>query len=166
MRIYLFRHGEALSKSDPSVSSDPQRPLIEEGIRRTRLAAEALAKFEIPFDAVYTSPWVRAKQTAKIVCEVLGLNNVLHEMDELAGDRAVEDVMNALAKQSRHEEIILVGHNPLLSDIASYLLALSQGMQVDLKKSGICAVETDRVPPKNPGTLLWAMTNKQLRMIR
>jgi phosphohistidine phosphatase SixA len=74
--------------------------------------------------------------------------------------------MNALAKQSRHEEIILVGHNPLLSDIASYLLALSQGMHVDLKKSGICAVETDRVPPKNPGTLLWAMTNKQLRMIR
>ena len=166
MRIYLFRHGEALSKSDPSVSSDPQRPLIEEGIRRTRLAAEALAKFEIPFDAVYTSPWVRAKQTAKIVCEILGLNNVLHEMDELAGDRAVEDVMNALAKQSRHEEIILVGHNPLLGDIAAYLLSLSEGMQVDLKKSGICAVETDRVPPKNPGTLLWAMTNKQLRMMR
>ena len=166
MRIYLFRHGEALPKTDPSVSSDPQRPLIEEGIRKTRQAAEALAKFEIPFDAVYTSPWVRAKQTAKILCEVLGLSTVLQEMDELAGDRAVDDVMNALAKQNHHQDIILVGHNPLLSDIAAYLLCLSEGMQVDLKKSGICAVETDRVPPKNPGTLLWAMTNKQLRLMR
>src|SRR5262245_48897021 len=165
MRIYLFRHGEALAKTDPSVSSDPQRPLIEEGIRKTRQAAEALAKLDIPFDAVYTSPWVRARQTAKIVCEVLGLNNLLQEMDELAGDRAVEDVMNALAKQTRHEDIILVGHNPLLSDLAAYLLSLSTAMQVDLKKSGICAVETDRIPPKNPGTLLWSMTNKQLRLM-
>jgi phosphohistidine phosphatase SixA len=87
-------------------------------------------------------------------------------MDELAGDRAVEDVMNALAKQTHHEDIILVGHNPLLSDLAAYLLSLSTGMQVDLKKSGICAVETDRMPPKNPGTLLWSMTNKQLRLMR
>ena len=166
MRIYLFRHGEALSKADPSVSSDPQRPLIEEGIHQTRQAAEALLKMEIPVDAVFTSPWVRAKQTAKIVCEVLGLNSVLQDMEELAGDRAVEDVMNALAKQSHHDEIMLVGHNPLLSDLAAHLLSLSTAMQVDLKKSGICAVETDRIPPKSAGTLLWMMTNKQLRSMR
>lgn len=61
MRVYLFRHGEALLKDDLSVSSDPERPLVEDGIRRTRQGAEGLLKMQIPLDAVFTSPWLRAR---------------------------------------------------------------------------------------------------------
>jgi len=72
MRIYLFRHGEALSKEDPSVSSDAERPLIDEGIKRTRQAAEGMNNMGLTFDAVFTSPWLRARQTAQVACEALG----------------------------------------------------------------------------------------------
>src|SRR5262245_34130234 len=133
MRIYIFRHGEALSKDDPSITSDAQRPLVEEGIRKTKQVAEGLKNMEVQLDAVFTSPWLRAVQTAQVACDVLGITDRLQEMSELAGDRAVDDVMNALAKQSHYEEVMLVGHNPLLSDIAAYLLSLSTSMQVDLK---------------------------------
>jgi len=166
MRIYLFRHGEALTKGDSSVASDPERPLVEEGIRRTRQSAEGLKTMDLSFDIVFTSPWLRALQTAEIVCDVLGIKDKLHEMDQLAGDRSVADVMLALAKQNQHENVMLVGHNPLLGEIAAYVLSLSTDMQVDLKKSGICVVESDRIPPKSPGTLLWMMTARQLRSMR
>jgi phosphohistidine phosphatase len=165
MRIYLFRHGEALSKGDPSISSDAERPLVQDGIKYTRQAAEGLKTLNIPFDAIFTSPWLRARQTADIVSAVLGLQNGLEEMPELAGDHSIEDVMRAVS-QSSHETVMLVGHNPQLSDLAAYLLSLSTGMQVDLKKSSACAVEVDRIPPKSPGTLLWMMTAKQLRALR
>ena len=166
MRIYIFRHGEALPKDDPSVTSDAVRPLVDEGIRKTRQAAEGLKNLGIKCDAVFTSPWLRAKQTALIVCEVLGLTDELQEMEELAGDRSIKDVMNALARYSKYESAMVVGHNPQLSELAAYLLNLSTGMHIDLKKSGICTVEVDRVPPKSPGTLLWMMTARQLRAVR
>jgi phosphohistidine phosphatase len=164
MKIFIFRHGEAVPKNDPAVASDPERVLVEEGIRRTRQSAEGLQKLGITPEIIFTSPWIRAKQTADIVGEVLGLPGV-QEMDELAGDRSVEDVMRALSKQ-KYGEIMLVGHEPLLGDIAAYLLSLSTGMQLDLKKSGACAVEVERIPPKSPGMLLWMMSAKQLRSIR
>ena len=166
MRIYLLRHGEALSKADPAITSDSVRPLTDEGIKRTRQSAEGLATLGIEFDAVFTSPWLRAKQTAALACEVLGIGSKLYEMEELAGDRTVEEVMNAMVRKSQLEDVMLVGHNPLLSDLASYLLCLSTSMQIDLKKSGVCAIEVGRIPPKGPGVLLWMMTARQLRSIR
>ncbi len=166
MRIYLLRHGEALSRADPAISSDAARPLVDEGIKRTKQSAEGLKKLDIELDAAFTSPWLRAQQTAKIACDVLEIGERLYEMDELAGDRSVEEVMNALVKKQALKNVMLVGHNPLLSDLAAYLLCHSTSMQLDLKKSGVCAVEVERVPPKVPGTLLWMMTSKQLRMLR
>jgi phosphohistidine phosphatase len=166
MRLYLFRHGEALAKDDPSVPTDADRPLVAEGVKRTRQAAEGIRSMNIPFDAVFTSPWLRARQTAQAACETLGIAQRLQVMEELAGDRTIEAVMNALVKYSQLENVMLVGHNPLLSDLAAYLLCHSTSMQIDLKKSGMCAVEVTRIPPRDPGTLLWMMTAKQLRAIR
>jgi phosphohistidine phosphatase len=166
MRIYLFRHGEALSKGEPSVSSDAERPLTQDGIKHTRQAAEGLKALDIAFDCVFTSPWVRARQTADIAAAVWGLQPKVEEMPELAGDRRVQEVLAALAKHAGLEHVVLVGHNPLLGEVAAYLLSLATAMTVDLKKSGVCAVEVQRVPPRSPGTLLWMMTAKQLRALR
>jgi phosphohistidine phosphatase len=166
MIIYIFRHGIAAPKDDPAVRSDPDRPLTAEGIEKTRAAAGGLKRLTEPIDIVLTSPWLRAKQTAEIVCEVLDVQSRLQEMAELAGDRRVEDVLLGLGRYRTHHSIMLVGHQPLLGEVAAHLLSLSQSLQVDLKKSGICAVEVERIPPKSPGTLLWMMTPKQLRMLR
>src|SRR5262245_43108306 len=166
MRIYLLRHGEAVTKDDPSIASDADRPLTFEGLKRTRQAAEGLKALEISFDAVFTSPWLRAQQTAEIACDALGLREKLMDMEELAGDRSIEEVMNALVRYTSLSNIMLVGHNPLLPHLAAYLLSLSTSMEVDLKKSGICAIEVARIPPKNPGTLLWMMSPRHLRALR
>src|SRR6476646_8608181 len=106
MKVYIFRHGEALSKGEPAVSSDAERPLVEEGIRRSRQAIEGFSNLAITIEAIFTSPWLRAKQTAAIAADVLGVTDHLFEMEELAGDHSIEDVMNALAKHSSSKDIM------------------------------------------------------------
>ena len=59
--LCFFRHGIAVDREDPSVTSDTDRPLTEEGTRKTRAAAEGLKRMDLDFDLILTSPWLRAR---------------------------------------------------------------------------------------------------------
>jgi len=157
--LYFFRHGIALDREDPSVTDDTLRPLTDEGIRKTRAAAEGLKRMEIPFDRILTSPWLRAVQTASILCEVLYLSPA-PELPELAGDRTPSELVDALG-ELHGKRTLLVGHEPLLSSTIVHILGGDWAL--DLKKSGACAVYVDALPPRQPGTLLWSLTSRQLR---
>ena len=67
MNLYLMRHGIALPQDDPSVASDSERPLSHKGVKRMRKAAKGVRRLDIPFDALLTSPLLRARQTAEII---------------------------------------------------------------------------------------------------
>ena len=164
MEIYFFRHGIASDRNDPAYPSDQDRPLTEEGIRKTREAAQGLKRLDIAFDNILTSPWLRARQTAEIVAKVLGMENRLENLPELEGDRTVDDLLAALG-DNRASRLLLVGHEPLLGDTIGHLVCPDGNMRVDLKKSGAAAVEIDGLPPRNPGALLWLVTSKQLRLM-
>jgi phosphohistidine phosphatase len=166
MELYFFRHGIAVDRDDPSVADDRDRPLTREGIRKTYSACEGLSRMELKFDRILTSPWLRALQTARILGEVLGLSDAIEEMAELAGDRSVVDLITGLSRYKTAERVVLVGHQPLLGASIAYLLTGKTTMQVDLKKSGACAIEVKRISPTSGGTLQWMLTARQLRMIR
>jgi phosphohistidine phosphatase len=159
IQLCFFRHGIALDKDDPSVSSDAERPLTEEGTRKTREAVEGLKRLEVGFDKILTSPWLRAKQTADILSEVLMLP-APQEFAELAGDRTPTELLAALAHH-HSRRTLLVGHEPLLS--STVIHALGGDWLLDLKKSGACLIEVDALPPRKPATLLWHLTPRQLR---
>src|SRR5262245_21410201 len=93
--ICFFRHGIAVDRDDPGVTSDAARPLTDEGIRKTRLAAEGFKRMD-EFDRILTSPWLRAAQTASILSEVLSLE-APETMAELEGDRNPEGLLEALS---------------------------------------------------------------------
>ena len=95
IEICFFRHGIALDREDPGVTSDAARPLTDEGMRKTRAAAEGLKRMDAGFDRILTSPWLRASQTAAILSEVLSLA-APEEMAELAGDRNPPELLEAL----------------------------------------------------------------------
>ena len=77
MNIYLLRHGIAIDRDDPSSPTDADRPLTAKGLKRMRKAARGLRRLNIPFDAIVTSPFTRARQTADIVAAALGLQPLL-----------------------------------------------------------------------------------------
>jgi phosphohistidine phosphatase len=159
--ICFFRHGIALDREDPGVTSDAERPLTEDGIRKTRTAAEGLKRMDAGFEKILTSPWLRASQTAAILSEVL-LLPAPEEMTELEGDRTPEDLVAALP-QRLGKRTLLVGHEPLLSATAVHILGGDWAL--DLKKSGACTLFVDALPPRKAATLMWHLTSRQLRWI-
>jgi Phosphohistidine phosphatase SixA len=57
MNLYLMRHGIALTRDDPSVAHDAERPLTGKGVKRMRKAAKGLRELAIRFDSILTSPF-------------------------------------------------------------------------------------------------------------
>jgi phosphohistidine phosphatase len=161
IQLCFFRHGIAIERDDPSVTSDAERPLTDDGERKTRTAAEGLARLGAGYDKILTSPWLRARQTAAILAEVLGLP-APQVLPQLAGDRAPTELVEALSG-SRGKLMLLVGHEPLLSATVVHLLG--GDWSLDLKKAGACSIEVDALPPRKSATLLWHLTSRQLRLM-
>ncbi|MBI4475428.1 MAG: phosphohistidine phosphatase SixA [Acidobacteria bacterium] len=162
MELYFMRHGIATPKEDGGPDAD--RPLVPEGIKKSQQAAEALRNLEIEFDRILTSPLVRARQTADIVANVLQMQDRIEELEELA-DHSVKEVVRALTKFKGDDRLLLVGHQNQMGDTIAYLLGGEDKMQVDLKKSGICLVEVDSLPPKSRATLCWMLSPKHMKLM-
>ncbi|MGH3101484.1 MAG: SixA phosphatase family protein, partial [Thermoleophilia bacterium] len=79
-QLWLLRHGEAVPhESKP----DAERELTPRGERQSVAAGEGLARLGIEFDACYTSPKVRARDTAKLACRAL---NIEPQEEDVLGD--------------------------------------------------------------------------------
>ena len=167
MNLYLLRHGIAVAADEPGVESDADRALTAKGVKRMRRAAKGLRRLKVPFDGLLTSPLIRARQTADIVAETLGLETHLEEVSGLAPESSVEQLSFGLTRFQNRAHLLLIGHEPLLSDTASFFIAGKKGPKIDLtlKKGGLCRIEIDAIPPSKPGTLHWMLTPKQLRLI-
>lgn len=166
MKLYFMRHGIAVDRGNTTKPSDDrQRDLTPKGIKRMRKAAAGLLSLSIPFDRILTSPFERARQTAQIVAEVVNMADRLEEIQELCPEQSVQDLLSGLAAYSGKNNILLIGHEPLLSSTVSFLLSGSTGAEIRLKKGGLCCLEVDRFPPKENAVLHWALTPKQLRLL-
>ena len=124
--IWLLRHTEAADGSP-----DAERPLTEKGKAQARAAGLALKALGVKFDVCLTSPKVRAADTAKVACEVLGIEFELEPA--LAGGRFDPEQLAA----GLGDNVLLVGHDP---DFSMAVHSLT-GARVRLKKGGIAAVD-------------------------
>jgi phosphohistidine phosphatase len=125
--IYLLRHGEA---EDAVGGNDAGRRLTEKGERQSLAAGMALRELGIGIDACLASPKVRARDTARIACEVLGVE--VEETEALRGGP-----FDALELAAGRGDVLLVGHEP---DFSAEVGRLT-GANVDLKKGGIAVVD-------------------------
>lgn len=167
MNLYLLRHGIAAAKDDPAFESDIERPLTKKGIKKFRKAARGIERLAVPFDAILSSPLVRARQTADVVAEIVLHESAVDEIPALAPDSSPEQLLSELRGVEGKEHVILVGHEPFLGKLAGFLLMRSNDsdVQIPLKKGGICRIEIDNVPPTQPGQMHWLLTPKQLRLL-
>jgi phosphohistidine phosphatase len=124
--LWLLRHGEAAEGSP-----DAERPLTEEGERQSRLAGEALKKLGVGIDACLTSPKVRAAETARLACEIFGIEP--QQEPKLAGGPFDGEALAA----GLGENVLLVGHDP---DFSMAVHSMT-GAQVRLPKGGLAVVD-------------------------
>ena len=135
-QLWLLRHGEAVPhESKP----DDDRELTARGERQAVAAGAALARLGVEFAACYTSPKVRARDTARLACEAL--NVAPREADSLRDGFDRDDAFELLVEHPADARVLAVGHEPSLSQLVHDLT----GAQVDLKKGGMVALTMDRV---------------------
>jgi phosphohistidine phosphatase len=166
MNLYLLRHGIAVEPGTPGYENDSDRPLVSKGERRLRAAAAAMARMELSFHLILSSPFRRAKETAEIVAKELKLKKALQFSDALTphGD------VNALIRQVNEwepapEEVLLVGHEPYLSRLIALLVAGDEDAAIEMKKGGLCKLETDALNAGRCAKLAWLLTPSQMELM-
>lgn len=138
--IYLLRHGIAFDRADPKCPPDPQRPLTDKGVARTRAAAKGLRELGAEPDVILTSPYLRARQTADIVQDVAAGGVRVKRVAALVPDGDPAEVLEALSKYTRP---MCVGHAPNLDEVAAWLLGCSTP-PFALKKAGAAILRADK----------------------
>jgi phosphohistidine phosphatase len=163
MEIYIVRHAIAVPRGTPGFPND-DRPLTEDGILKMTRAAKGIANLVPGMDLILTSPLQRASETAKIIAQALKMDNNLESCDQLLPGQSVKNLLLYLAKYKNMKRIMLVGHEPDTSSIASALVGFDKPI-LDFKKGALCRVDVQALPPKQPGTLVYHLAPKHLRMI-
>jgi phosphohistidine phosphatase len=161
--LYFVRHGLAEERGD-AWPDDTKRPLTEEGMSRLRKAARGLARIGVSVDVVLTSPLVRARQTADIVAGGLDPRPSIVNVDSLAPAGSYAAVLADLEKHSRKCRLALVGHEPMLGELAARLVGSRH--PIEFKKGGVCRIDVEDLPPAGPGDLRWMLTPKILRALK
>ena len=115
MKLWLMRHGQAVQQAP----RDALRALTSQG-RQEALdsAAHLLGR---PVQAMLVSPFVRARQTADMVCQALDYRGIVEIHDWLIPDSDVRQTLDRLAER-QEDELLLVSHQPLVGALAGLLV--------------------------------------------
>ncbi len=161
MIIYFLRHANA-GEHITNPKRDEKRPLDKGGIEQCGYVGRALAALDAQVDAIITSPLKRAAQTASLVGNEMGYEGKLTLDDALRPSASFPDFRRLLSKYVKQEAIMVVGHNPNLSEFLGRCIGENAGEAgVELKKGAVAKVEMLR----NSGRLQWCLTPKILRTL-
>jgi phosphohistidine phosphatase len=139
--LYVLRHGIAVSRGTAGVADD-ERPLTEKGRKRMQQVAVGLLHLDLAPDQIITSPLPRARETAEIVAEALGMSDRLEEAESLRDDRSAAAIRDWLFSRV-DDRLMIVGHNPALSDLLGLLVTGSTDFSLcELKKGAVAALST------------------------
>ncbi len=122
MIVHFIRHAQAISRC--SAVPDEHRYLTCRGRKRFRMISGVLRKFDIDPEYIFTSPKIRAVQTADILAEKLLFSGEVI-VTPLLSDFNVQSLHKILQLYPLPKEIVLVGHDPDFSNVVGHLLKLS-----------------------------------------
>ena len=164
MMLYVVRHG--IAEDAPDGGDDAARRLTPDGRRKMEEVARGLRALRVAPDVVLTSPLVRAVETAAIVVAALRDAPEPRELAGLASDVAAADTLKALRAFGRNRHVMIIGHEPNLSNVLALVLTgASDGATIELKKGGCAAVELTAFAPRGGATLLWLLPPRVLRRL-
>jgi len=167
MNLFCLRHGLAVEREEFDFANDHLRPLTPKGKRQLPKIAAAMCAMELRFDVILSSPLVRARQTAEIVAADLKLQKQLVFADELKpGGDAKKLVQKITGLKNVPADLLLVGHEPDLSELISLLVTGKNGANFALKKAGLAKLEIEKLRAGKCATLAWLLTPAQMKLMR
>ena len=149
MKLYFVRHGEA----EDLAPTDHKRELTKRGKERVGKSAQVLKQLGITPRAIYSSPRVRAKQTAEIIAEALGMDITITEEVNFGFD--ISHLKPLIKKFKSNDEIMFVGHNPDMNQIVHKMT----GASVSMKKGSLARIDVVNYKTRR-GELVWLIAPK------
>ena len=165
MDLYLVRHAIAEERDETRWPDDRGRPLTPSGETRFRQAARGVRALGARATRVYSSPLVRAWQTAEILAAEAGWAAPV-ELPALEPYNSPEGTVANLPPDWAGEAVAFVGHEPHLHLLAAHLLSGdASGVNVEFKKGAIACLEVDDADLSGRATLKWLLPPKALRAL-
>lgn len=161
MIIYFLRHASA-GEPFANLKKDEKRALDKDGIEQCGMVGRTLAALDVQVDTIISSPLKRAAQTASLVGNELSYEGKLLFENGLRPGAPYADFRRMLEKYARQESIMVVGHNPNLSEFLGRVVS-EPGCEanIELKKGAVAKVDLGR----NSAVLQWCITPRVLRGI-
>ncbi len=164
MDCILVRHGIAV-QPDEWEGEEENRPLTEKGKRRVRQMAEGLAALDCKPTHLFTSPFVRAYDTARLLRAIICPTLKVETCEELAVGAKPERVVTLLHTLPPEAVAVCVGHEPQLGEVVSLLLCGKALPNFPLKKAGAARVVSEGLAGLGQGRLSWWLQPMQLRAL-
>ena len=136
MHIYFLRHGDASSHSR---YNDSERPLTDLGMRQSALVGALLQRMNIVIDAALSSPLKRAQDTASIVLSNINMRQIVFS-DLLMNGSDPRQLFEQL-EELRVSSVLLVGHEPYLSETISLLIGGNGSVEIEMRKCSLALVD-------------------------
>src|SRR5215831_403870 len=161
MIVYFLRHANAGTQL-VSPKKDEKRALDKEGIEQCGYVGRALAALDVQVDTIISSPLKRSTQTASLVGNEMGHEGKLQLDAALRPEATFAEFKKLLDKYAQQEAILVVGHNPNLSEFLGRIIsATGCEAALELRKGAVAKVEVRR----STGSLQWYLTPKVLRSL-
>tara|TARA_B100001109_G_scaffold49665_1_gene39984 strand:+ start:83 stop:562 length:480 start_codon:yes stop_codon:yes gene_type:complete len=154
LKLYFLRH--AKSSWDDHHLDDFKRPLSERGLRNSLMLNAFLKSEKIFFDTVYSSSSVRTEITCSVGLEGVFEFNKITFLDDLYHASA-EFLKDFLSSKAQGESVLIVGHNPGLSQIMSYL----SKKDIYLRTCDLISLESKQSDSKLTYNLCWSWNPKR-----
>lgn len=163
MQLLVVRHAVAEDREAFAATGcdDALRPLTVGGARKMRRVAAGLRQLLPVIDVLVASPFTRANQTAEIVRREYGIDRVELAV-VLQPETALDDLVTWLGRYDGGV-VAIVGHEPQLGRLVTYLIAGADHPGVELKKGGACLIAFEGPPARAAGRLVWSVPPGTLR---
>jgi len=157
--IYLMRHGKAEVAGQGG--SDAARRLTKKGHDEIRAVARWMKAQDLSFDLIAASPLARAQETAGIVAAALGPETV-ESWEVLVPGGNPDTVCHAIGRYPDTATLLLVGHEPLLSALASRMVAGDENARIAMTKGAVAKIRNFSFEAGCTGELHWLITARQM----
>jgi phosphohistidine phosphatase len=159
--LYIVRHAYAGQHGDPRYADDSLRPLTGKGRKQFRRVVKKLARRGFAPKIVATSPLVRCRQTAEMICERISPPPPLVELESLApGSRRL--VLVDWSNSQDADALAWVGHAPDVDQLAAALLGMRDSA-IAFAKGAVAAIRFEEKIADGQGELVWLATPKILK---
>lgn len=158
MKLYIVRHGQAelLNAGENADLQDRQRALTAEGWREAHAAGQHLKQaLAGATPKIIVSPYRRAQETAQEIASVLDYDSEhLITLEPITPKHTPQEAMLALRAYENEASLVLISHQPLVSQLISYLVWHKDEPSIAMGTAYVACLDLD-VLASDTAQLLW-----------